>query len=96
MPLMVNRATGERRWVTWRERFRPIIAAVIAKHGLDDRSALKKALRAEWVGLMYGDQGWPYHCWCAEMHWQLYGSEAAADKRAAEVDARQLPLEGLR
>ena len=54
---------------TWREKARPIIAAVIARVGLDDRKALRKALVDAYP---FGERKyWPYKAWCSEMRTQL-------------------------
>ena len=55
--------------MTWRDHARPIIAAVIAKVGTDDRKTLRSALRAAYP---YGARRWhPYRIWCHEVRVQL-------------------------
>ena len=54
---------------TWRDKARPIIQAVIAKHGIDDLRTLRRALRDAypWGPRQYH----PYKIWCDEVRVQL-------------------------
>ncbi len=54
--------------MTWRERARPIIAAVIAEVGTSDLKALKRALREAFP---WGDVSWPRKVWRSEVRCQL-------------------------
>lgn len=65
--------------MTWRDHARPIIAAVIAKVGTDDRKALRAALRAAYPYHMRRYH--PYRIWCHEIRVQLGEVKMATVKR---------------
>ena len=55
--------------MTWRDKARPIIAAVIAQVGTDDLPRLRKALREAYP---WGPREYhPYRIWCDEIRKQL-------------------------
>jgi hypothetical protein len=63
---------------TWRERFRPIIAATLAKarlDGADEKAALRAAYPCQRMG-------WAYKCWLDECARQR-GTQAGRVRRAA-------------
>jgi len=54
---------------TWRDVARPIIRKVVERVGLEDRKALKKALKEAYP---WGERKYhPYKIWCDEIHIQL-------------------------
>lgn len=58
--------------MTYRESFRPHIAAVIAAHRYEGEKAIRRALRARYeeLGLM-PRRRWVYRAWCQEVRAQL-------------------------
>jgi hypothetical protein len=55
--------------MTWRDKARPIIAAVIARVGTDDLPRLRRALREAFP---FGPrENHPYKIWCDEVRVQL-------------------------
>ena len=55
--------------MTWRDKARPIIAAVIARVGTDDLPRLRRALREAFP---FGPREYhPYKIWCDEIRVQL-------------------------
>ena len=80
--------------MTWRDKARPIIAAVIASHPSADTNSLKRALRKAypWGPREY----YPYKIWCDEVRVQLglkpEKERAAKVKKPATVNPRQREL----
>lgn len=74
--------------MTWRDKARPIIAAVIEQYGTADEAALRAALREAypWGPRQYH----PYKIWCDEIREQL-GTKPPKPPRArkAVVEAKK-------
>ena len=65
---------------SWRCVARPIIADVVRRVGLADRSALRKALRDAYP---FGERAhWPYKAWLAEVKAQTGGLRVTSHKTA--------------
>lgn len=56
--------------MTWRDRFRPIIAGVLASNPNADEKALRQALREAWPR-REPRGSWPYRIWLDEIRRQL-------------------------
>lgn len=54
---------------TWRDRCRPIIGGVIDRVGMEDRKALRAALRKAFP--FHSRDSWPYKVWLDEIRRQL-------------------------
>jgi hypothetical protein len=77
--------------MNWRDKARPIIAAVIAEIGTGDEKALRKALRAAYP---FGPREYhPYRIWCDEINVQL-GKKPPTGTRAPKVKSVARPVEG--
>ena len=77
--------------MTWRDRVRPIIAAVIAEHG--EGPGLRKALREAYpFGLR---EYHPYKVWLDEIRVQRGLKPAAKTKTNAKTRRKETPAAGL-
>lgn len=57
--------------MTWRDKARPIISAVIAKYGRENMPLIRKALHGAYP--WNPDLSWPRKAWNAEIRAQLAG-----------------------
>ena len=74
---------------TWRDKARPIIAAVIAKYGTDDLRFLRSALRDAYP---FGERKYhPYRMWCDEVKVQL-GLKTGPKPKPTPSGDESLPL----
>lgn len=71
---------------TWRDKFRPQIAATINRLGDDDMPRLRAALRALWDELDMGPRQYhPYKIFCDEIKAQLGTKKIKEDRRPRAV-----------
>lgn len=69
---------------SWRDRARPIIAAVIARVGTEDRTQLRKSLRDAFP---FGPRQYhPYKIWLHEIRVQLGESPAPGTRRTQQAE----------
>lgn len=75
--------------MSWRDRARPIIAAVINEVGCDDMKRLRKAISDAYP---FGFREMhPYKIWCDEVRRQL-GLKSVKDRKGLPVEKK--PLDG--
>ena len=75
--------------MTWRDRVRPIIAAIIEAHGTGDIIGLRRALRDAWP---WGPrENYPYRIWCDEVRVQM-GTKPKKVKPDKKVSLKQREL----
>jgi hypothetical protein len=82
--------------MTWRDKFRPAIAEVIARHAAPEgergRKLLAAALRERWRDMTlesYERHGYPYKIWLDEIAVQT-GKRAKRDRPRRRIAARKL------
>jgi hypothetical protein len=86
--------------MTWRDRFRPMIAEVLAAHAGAGEKTLRRALREAWPYTMTrGGAAWPYKVWLDEIARQRGKRKPARKLRRMTAEEarewmrkRQLPL----
>lgn len=60
-----------RRWITWRERFAPLIAAALRETAGQPEKEIRRALRAVWDDAGCGTRAyWPYDVYLDEIRRQ--------------------------
>jgi hypothetical protein len=74
---------------TWRDKFRPIIAALLDAHAGDDAATLQRALRDAWPA-REPRMHWPYRIWRDEIARQV------AARGIAGVTRRKKPIPSSR
>jgi hypothetical protein len=69
---------------TWRERFRPLIAGILAETEGQPEKEIRRALRDAWPATLLGARAcWPYKAWCAEIKAQRFPKAPKARHIAA-------------
>lgn len=85
--------------MTWRDKFRPIIAQVLKEHAGEEDKEIRRALRAVWSERRE-QRSWPYRIWLDEIAAQR-GRRTRPKKKVQSMTAeearewmrkRQLPL----
>jgi hypothetical protein len=72
---------------TWRDKFRPYIAKILADLGDTDIKTKRKALRDAYP--LAARTHWPYKVWCDEVRFQL-GLKKTKTHKLSEINTKTL------
>ena len=79
--------------MTWRDKARPIIAAVLRENDGKPLKEIRAALRAAYP--FYARLCWPYKVWCDEIRLQLGLKEDKRKKDKLKKKGENLPISPL-